>query len=80
MIAAIYARKSTDVHDVADEQKSVIRQVEHARACAERKGWSVAGEHIYVDDGVSGALFGAARSDWRGCSMRYHLAPYFRPL
>ncbi len=33
MIAAIYARKSTDQH-VADEGKSVVRQVERARAFA----------------------------------------------
>jgi hypothetical protein len=29
MIGAIYARKSTDQTGVADEQKSVARQVEH---------------------------------------------------
>ena len=32
MIAAIYARKSTEENGVADEDKSVTRQVEHARA------------------------------------------------
>ena len=31
MIAAIYARKSTEQHGVSDEEKSVTRQVEHAR-------------------------------------------------
>ncbi len=36
MIAAIYARKSTDQR-VADEAKSVTRQVEHARAYATRR-------------------------------------------
>jgi len=41
MIAAIYARKSTDQTGVADEQKSVARQVEHARQYAERKGCTV---------------------------------------
>jgi hypothetical protein len=40
MIAAIYARKSTEA-GVADDQRSVSRQVEHARACAEQKGWTV---------------------------------------
>jgi hypothetical protein len=30
MIAAIYARKSTEQNSVADEAKSVTRQVEHA--------------------------------------------------
>jgi hypothetical protein len=34
MIAAIYARKSTEQTGVADEQKSVTRQIDHARAYA----------------------------------------------
>ena len=41
MIAAIYARKSTEQTGVADEQKSVARQVDHARAYAASKGWTV---------------------------------------
>ena len=57
MIAAIYARKSTEQHGVADDQKSVTRQVEHARAFARRKGWTVSASHIYIDDGISGAEF-----------------------
>src|SRR5688500_17723640 len=54
MIAAVYARKSTD-QAVADDAKSVTRQVEHARAYAASKGWTVVDEHVYVDDGISGA-------------------------
>jgi site-specific DNA recombinase len=57
MTVAIYARKSTDQTGVANEQKSVARQVEHAKAYASRKGWTVAEEHIYIDDGISGAEF-----------------------
>lgn len=57
VIAAIYARKSTEQSGVNDEEKSVTRQIEHATAYAARKGWTVAEEHIYVDDGVSGAEF-----------------------
>ena len=57
MIAAVYCRKSTDQHGVSDEQKSVARQIEHATAYAQRKGWTVADEHVYVDDGISGAEF-----------------------
>ncbi len=57
MIAAIYARKSTEQNGVADEVKSVIRQIERAKAYARVKGWVVAEEYIYVDDGVSGAEF-----------------------
>ena len=55
--AAIYARKSTDQSAVADEAKSVTRQIEHATAYAARKGWTVRDEHVYVDDGISGAEF-----------------------
>ena len=54
LLAAIYARKSTD-QNVADEEKSVTLQVQHARVYAMRKGWQAAEEHIYTDDGISGA-------------------------
>ena len=57
MIAAIYARKSTEQNGVADESKSVARQIAHARAYALRKHWVVADDHVYVDDGISGAEF-----------------------
>ena len=57
MIAAVYARKSTEQAGVADEAKSVTRQIDHARQYAARKGWSVADAHVYVDDGISGAEF-----------------------
>lgn len=57
MFAAIYARKSTEQKGVDDEQKSVARQVEHARAFAGRQGWDVDEACIFVDDGISGAEF-----------------------
>ncbi len=53
--AAIYARKSTDQVGVRDDERSVARQVDQARAYAAQKGWTVADEHVYVDDAVSGA-------------------------
>ena len=56
MIAAIYARKSTD-QNLPDAEKSVTRQVEHATAYATGKGWTVGPAYIYVDDGISGAEF-----------------------
>jgi site-specific DNA recombinase len=56
MIAAIYARKSTE-QNTSDEEKSVTRQIAHARALAARKGWTIAEEHVYADDGISGAEF-----------------------
>lgn len=57
MIAAIYARKSTDQTGIADEQKSVARQVEHAQQYAAQKGWTTDESCIFVDDGISGAEF-----------------------
>ena len=57
MIAAIYARKSTEQTGTAEEAKSVTRQIDHARAYAAAKGWAVAEAHVYVDDGISGAEF-----------------------
>src|SRR5215469_16080206 len=57
MIAAIYARKSTEQAGVADESRSVRRQIDHARAYAVRNGWTVLEQHVYCDDGVSGAEF-----------------------
>jgi DNA invertase Pin-like site-specific DNA recombinase len=56
MIAAIYARKSTD-QNLPDAEKSVTRQVEHATAYAARKGWTVDPAHVHQDDGISGAEF-----------------------
>src|SRR3982750_2779008 len=57
MIAAIYARKSTDQSAIPNEAKSVTRQIAHARAYAERHGWTVPDACIFVDDGISGAEF-----------------------
>src|SRR5262245_46345917 len=57
MIAGVYARKSNEQSGVADEAKSVRRQIEHAKAYAARKGWTVADDCIFSDDGISGAEF-----------------------
>jgi site-specific DNA recombinase len=57
VVAAILARKSTEQVGVTDEQRSVTRQVEHARAYALAHGWVVLDEYIFVDDGISGAEF-----------------------
>ena len=53
--AAIYACKSAQ-QDVADDAKSVLRQIEHARAYAAKKGWTDDAS-IFEDDGISGAEF-----------------------
>ena len=57
MIAAIYARKSNEQNDVAEEQRSVTRQIDGALAFISGRGWTLDERHIYSDDGVSGALF-----------------------
>jgi DNA invertase Pin-like site-specific DNA recombinase len=57
MIAAIYARKSTDQSAIVDEAKSVTRQIAHATTYATGKGWTVPEACIFVDDGISGAEF-----------------------
>lgn len=57
MRAAIYARKSTDQGGMADEDRSVARQVDHARRYASRKGWTVVESCVFIDDGISGAEF-----------------------
>ena len=55
MKAAIYARISAE--DSRDAESSVQRQIELAKAYAARKGWSVSDDHVYVDNGISGAEF-----------------------
>jgi site-specific DNA recombinase len=35
----------------------VARQIDNARAYAARKGWAVSAEHVFADDGISGAEF-----------------------
>lgn len=55
MIAAIYARKSTEQNGADADAKSVQRQIENARSFAAAKGWTVADAHIFADDAVSGA-------------------------
>lgn len=48
---------------MADADKSVASQIDHARAYAVGKGWTVADAHVYCDDGISGAEF-AKRPDF----------------
>ena len=56
MIGAVYARKSTEQDRDTDARlPSIERQVEHARAYAIRKGWTVAEVHLYADDNRGGA-------------------------
>jgi site-specific DNA recombinase len=57
MRAAIYARKSTEQSGLGDEARSVARQEAQARTFAARHGWVIAEDHVYRDDGISGAEF-----------------------
>lgn len=56
MRVAIYARKSTE-DDRDPKNRSVQTQIDQATAYCEQKGWRVLRDHVYVDDGVSGAEF-----------------------
>jgi DNA invertase Pin-like site-specific DNA recombinase len=58
MIAAIYARKSTDQGAVSDEARSVTRQVEHAQV-RDLEGLDRRRCAHHVDVGISGAEFAA---------------------
>jgi site-specific DNA recombinase len=51
--AAVYARRSTDEHQAA----SLDVQLEEARRFCSANGWSVAEEHVYLEDAVSRAEF-----------------------
>lgn len=55
--AAIYARKSNDEPGKDTELKSVVRQVEHAKVFAAKRGWMVDDRYVFTDDAVSGAEF-----------------------
>src|SRR6266436_2544797 len=57
LVAAILARKSTEQVGVTDEQRSVTRQIDHARAYALAHGSVVRDAYLFVDDGISGAEF-----------------------
>lgn len=46
LIAAIYARKSTEQFGVAEDQKSVHRQIDRARLYAASKSWTVVDAHV----------------------------------
>ena len=59
MLTAIYARKSTEQNGVSDEEKSVTRQVDHAKAYAATKGWTVGPERT---ERPPGSRVGAGRS------------------
>jgi site-specific DNA recombinase len=75
-IAAIYARKSTEQRNVDDEAKSVVRQVENARAFAAAKGWRVLDEYVYSDDAISGAEIKKLRARQRLLDTIWNKPPF----
>src|SRR5262245_17156118 len=80
MIAAIYARKSTEQPNADPEAKSVTSQIAAARAFATAKGWTVRDAHIYADDAVSGAETQKLVSRRRLLDAAFSSAPPFRVL
>jgi site-specific DNA recombinase len=57
VIAAIYARKSTEDTRSKEEGKSTARQIENATAYAVAKGWTIDPDLIFVDENISGGEF-----------------------
>jgi len=55
MIAAIYARKSTDDSDRNAEARSTRRQIDSAKAYATTKGWAVEDRFVFFDENTPGA-------------------------
>jgi DNA invertase Pin-like site-specific DNA recombinase len=59
--AVIYARRSVEQRDRAEESKIVTPQVKNTRAFAAKRGRTVLEEHIYIDDRISGGVREAPR-------------------
>jgi site-specific DNA recombinase len=55
--AAAYIRKSNDQQDRTEEVKSVATQRGLVAAFAGSRGWTIDEKYIFVDDGITGALF-----------------------
>src|SRR5262245_44148850 len=76
MIAAIYARKSTDDSDRNVEARSTQRQIDSARTYATAKGWTVDPRCIFVDENTSGAEW-KHRPGWNALLVGLDLRPPF---
>src|SRR5262245_27445114 len=55
IVAAVYARKSTDDSNRNEEARSIPRQIAHATEYAKRRGWVVDPRFVFSDHDVSGA-------------------------
>ena len=76
MRAAIYVRKSTAQTGMSEDARSVERQKSRARAYAADRGWTVADEHVYEDDGISGAEFARRPGFQRLLETLKRLSPF----
>ena len=76
MRAAIYARKSTAQTGMSEDARSVERQKTRAREYAAQRGWTVVNEHIYEDDGISGAEFARRPGFQRLIETLKRLSPF----
>jgi DNA invertase Pin-like site-specific DNA recombinase len=56
MITAFYGRRSKEQQNVSEDERSVTRQLDHARAYAQAKGWELPAELVFSDE-ISGAEF-----------------------
>ena len=75
LVAAIYARKSTEQAGVTDEQRSVTRQIEHARLDAVRIAAAITGLGFTVAWDKKGGFIGKkplARQRGRQTYVRGH--------
>jgi site-specific DNA recombinase len=57
MIAAFLGRKSNDEGDASADVKSVTLQRALAQEYAGKRGWTLDGRYVFVDDGISGAEY-----------------------
>jgi site-specific DNA recombinase len=62
MRVAVYARVSTTRQAQA---QTIEQQLDRLRAAVAGRGWDVGEQHVYRDDGYSGASLG--RPGWTGC-------------
>ncbi len=76
MRAAIYVRKSTAQTGMSEDARSVERQKSRARDYAARRGWTIADEHVYEDDGISGAEFARRPGFQRLIETLKRLSPF----
>ena len=64
MRAAVYARVSTTRQAQA---QTIEQQLDRLRAAVAERGWELEDQHVYRDDGFSGARLG--RRGWTGCGI-----------